>query len=107
MQPSEFTLSEIGQVRVVLTARNDGSETVSPFEFRPYDLQVDGEESMALSLAFGNGVMAPRWSSLPAGESATDERIGVAFVDAAGKHVISAHRGEEQLARVTVTVRAR
>lgn len=107
VKPSSFALSDLERVRIVLTAHNDGDETTQPLEFRPYDLQVDGEPSMALSMAFGNGLTGPKWSSLPAGESTTDERVGVAFVDAAGKHVISAHRGDEELARVTVTVRSR
>lgn len=105
VEPSAFKLSDLKRVRVVLTVRNDGTETIAPFEFRPSDLRVDGEQSFALSLAFGNGMMPPRWSSLPAGQSATDERVGVAFVDTAGEHVISAHRGDEELASVTVTVR--
>lgn len=106
VDPSTFAVSDLGQVRVSLTVRNDGADTVNPFEFRPNDLRVDGEPSMALSLAFGNGMMGPRWSSLPQGQSAADERVGVAFVDTAGEHVISAHRGDEELARVTVTVRS-
>lgn len=105
VQPSAFALPKLERVRVVLTAHNEGDKTTHPLEFRPHDMRVDGDPSMALSVAFGNGLTGPRWSSLPGGESATDARVGVAFVDTPGKHVISAHRGDEELARVTVTVR--
>lgn len=105
VEPATFALSDLGRVRILLTARNKSAETIAPFDFRPYDLRVDDESSMALSLAFGNGLVGPRWSSLPAGQSATDERVGVAFVEAAGTFSVSAHRGDEELARTTVTVR--
>lgn len=106
VDPSAFALSDLERVRVSLTVRNDGTDTLDPLRFRPHDLRVDGEQSMALSLAFGNGITGPRWSSLPQGQSATDERVGVVFVETAGEHVISAHRAGEELARVTITVRS-
>jgi hypothetical protein len=105
VEPSTFTFAEIDEVRLHIEVRNTGTATVKPLH--PWDFRVDGEPSMALSLAFGNGVRPQNWQALPPGESAVDERIGVAFVDATGEHVVSVHDGDLELARVVIHVEER
>lgn len=106
-KPSKFSLSELGDVRLTLEVRNAGSETADASLARPLEWEVDGEPSMVLSMAFSNGLMDGKWMSLGSGESTTDARVGVAFVDAPGEHVVTAHRDGKELVRVAVTVSAK
>jgi hypothetical protein len=51
---------------------------------------VDGAPSMGLDMAFGNGLRETRWSRLPPGEIAFDERdMEPAIFDTAGEHVVT------------------
>lgn len=48
---------------------------------------VNGQASMELDMAFGNGVRETRWSTLPPGESAFDEReMGLSLFPAPGNY---------------------
>ena len=67
--------------------------------------QVDGVESMALDMAFGNGGYASSERAVAPGASITASRRGVAFVDAPGSHVVTLMHLDHELARATVRVR--
>lgn len=90
-------------LRIVATNRGSG---VTDTERDALALNVNGEDSMAFALAFGNGVREQRWSALPAGQSVSEERRGLALFDQPGDYELLLHRGERVFARVRVRVTA-
>jgi hypothetical protein len=101
--PARAKLAGLDQVVVRYAVTNRG---VEPINARAYSLEwfVDGEPSMALGMAFGNGGFENKWLALPPGDTVDDAREGVAITDAPGEHVITlVHLGRE-LGRVTLKV---
>jgi archaellum component FlaG (FlaF/FlaG flagellin family) len=102
---ARITMAQRGRFRLWLLARNIGRRTV---DTQRDQLQwfINGEASMSLSMAFGNGVRDPRWSGLPAGTSVREARaMGETLFPRAGRYAITANQGGREVARLVVTVR--
>jgi len=70
-------------------ATNRGAEPVDFFESGFASFFVNGEPSMGLSLAFGNGLAPAEWSSLAPGATAAPERaVGESLFPAPGDYEI-------------------
>jgi len=103
VEPAKVRLGKLSTLKVRYRVTN---RSKAPLDARAYVLgwQVDGVDSMALDLAFGNGGYLKTWRALPAGDSIADERQGVAFVDAPGEHVITLHHLGREIARAALRV---
>jgi hypothetical protein len=101
--PPTFALAEQGRVSIWIQATNRGAETLDTE--RSDSFTLDGEDSMELNMAFGNGGREARWRALPTGDTIREQRIGLELFTSAGDHVIAlvGPDGRER-ARVTVTV---
>ncbi|MCB9562485.1 MAG: hypothetical protein H6709_01560 [Kofleriaceae bacterium] len=104
IEPATVSLADLDRVTVRYHVTNQGA---APLDAHAYALawQVDGVESMALDMAFGNGGYASSERAVAPGASITASRRGVAFVDAPGSHVVTLMHLDHELARATVRVR--
>lgn len=102
---ARITMAQRGRFRLWMLARNIGRRTL---DTQRDQLQwfVNGEASMSLSMAFGNGARDPRWSGLPAGTSVREAReMGESLFPRAGRYAITVNQGGREVARLVVTVR--
>lgn len=88
-------------LRVVATNRG---RAATDTERDALALNVNGEDSEAFALGFGNGARDARWSALPAGQSVSEERRGLSLFDEPGDYELMLHRGERVFARARVRV---
>lgn len=100
-EPQRTKLAKLDDLRLRITVTNEGDAVANPLA-TVLHFSVDGEPSISLSLAFGNGAHGKEWTALEPGKSAESSRIGVEFVDAPGDHVIVISDGTTELARTTV-----
>ena len=70
-----------------MEARNPGSGTPDASAHGLFCL--DGAESMALGLAFGNGARLPAWSALAPGQTVDDTREVTSFIHRPGRHTFA------------------
>ncbi|MEQ8997201.1 MAG: hypothetical protein RID53_11960 [Coleofasciculus sp. B1-GNL1-01] len=66
-EPLEFSISEIQNFKISLTATNQSDEVTNP-ELHLVKLFINGEQSMAWNLAISNGLREEKWFALPAGD---------------------------------------
>lgn len=87
--PARLTMAERATFRLRRTATNEG---IGPLDAMHSSAQftLNGEASMALDLAFGNGAREMRWTAVPPGESVFDEReMGESLFPAPGTYRIA------------------
>ena len=99
-----MALGKIASVTVRYSATNRSS---APIDAKAYNLEyfIDGESSMTLGMAFGNGGFDSIWMNLPPGKTVTDERVGMAdLVAAPGDHVFAIRHLDREVARATLRV---
>ncbi|MBK9032584.1 MAG: hypothetical protein IPL61_14940 [Myxococcales bacterium] len=102
--PATVALARTATVDVRIAATNHAPVALSPAR-DPLEFTIDGQPSMELAMAFGNGGRGGEWTLLPAGATARDRRVGMELVTTPGVHVLAiAHNGRE-LARATLRVR--
>ena len=87
--PAQLTMAERATFRLRRTVTNDANEPLDAMRSMA-SFTLNGADSMSLDLAFGNGARESRWSALPPGESAFDEReMGDSLFPAPGTYVIA------------------
>jgi hypothetical protein len=87
--PAQLTMAERAAFRLRRTVTNEASEPLDAMHAMA-SFTLNGEDSMSLDMAFGNGARESRWSELPPGESAFDEReMGESLFPAPGTYVIT------------------
>ena len=87
--PAQLTMAQRATFRLRRTVTNEASEPLDAMHAMA-SFTLNGEDSMSLDLAFGNGAREMRWSALPPGESAFDEReMGESLFPAPGTYVIA------------------
>ncbi len=101
VEPDPMRMDQRSECRVRLSVTNTGTEAAGPP--LPHGLTVNGQPSMVLTMAFGNGAMGPRWMSLPPGETVSTERAGCEhYFEAPGEYIIGFPQGGADL---TTTLR--
>ncbi len=110
---SPVAVADLVHFEIAIAATNTGGDTIDPQYMGCVEAsepclasgwKLDGAESMALNLTFGNGGREARWRALPPGDTVTDRRImGDSLELAPGDHTISFDHGEARV-EVTVTV---
>jgi hypothetical protein len=87
--PAQLTMAERATFRLRRTVTNEASEPRDAMRAMA-SFTFNGEASMSLDMAFGNGAREDRWAALPPGESAFDEReMGESLFPAPGTYVIA------------------
>lgn len=87
--PAQLTMAQRAAFRLRRTVTNEASEPLDAMHAMA-SFTLNGEDSMSLDMAFGNGARESRWSELPPGESAFDEReMGESLFPAPGTYVIT------------------
>lgn len=87
--PARLTMAERATFRLRRTATNEGSGPLDAMHSSA-TFTFNGEASMALDLAFGNGAREMRWTAVPPGESVFDEReMGESLFPAPGTYRIA------------------
>jgi len=100
--PAKVSRAKAARAVMRITVTNHSTRTVSPVRMG-YSFTVDGEDSMQLNLAFGNGGFAGLWAELPPGKTASDDRGGVELFEL-GTHEIVMSSWDRELARTKVTI---
>jgi hypothetical protein len=102
--PTQLTMAGLDKFMVGVEITNHGKVAVDP-QASTGELTVNGVRSMAWSLAIGNGVRAPSWSSLPPGQTiAMSWPLGDALFDKPGSyHLVLSLGGQQATADVRVT----
>lgn len=105
--PRKLTMSQRGTFKISLGATNNGTQTIDP-HLHEARLLVNGEESMAWSLAIGNGRRPPKWYALPPGQtvSMTWSSLGESLFAHSGVFTLTLLFHETQLAPVEIDVLA-
>lgn len=84
-----LSMAERADWRLRTEATNRGDAPVDFFESGFASFTVNGEPSMALSLAFGNGLAPAEWASLAPGATAAPERaLGESLFESPGDYEI-------------------
>lgn len=101
--PTQLTLAERDKFMVGLEITNRGKVAVDP-QAATGELTVNGERSMAWSLAIGNGAREPSWNSLPPGQTISMSwPLGDALFDKPGSyHLVLSLGGQQATADVRV-----
>jgi len=87
--PAHLTMAQRATFRLRRTATNEGSGPLDAMHSSA-QFTLNGEASMALDLAFGNGARESLWSALPPGRTVFDEReMGDSLFPAPGTYVIT------------------
>ncbi len=95
-------MAQRDQCRVRVEVVNEGPSPVDP-QLHLGKFTLNGEPSMKLSFAFGNGAMESRWTSLPPGQGASTERaLCATLLDKPGMYVLGFQHGDSNL---TIDVR--
>lgn len=85
-RPARLTMRDRGTFRLRRQVTNDGSVVADAMRASA-SFTVNGQASIELDMAFGNGGRASRWAALPPGESAFDEReMGMSLFSAPGNY---------------------
>lgn len=102
--PTQLTLAERDKFMVGVEVTNRGKIAVDP-QLSTGELTVNGERSMAWSLAIGNGTREPNWTSLPPGQTVgMSWPLGDALFDKPGAyHLVLSLGGQQATADVRVT----
>lgn len=100
-----LTMSQRASFRLTVAVTNRGRGTADPgrdvLRFR-----VNGQDSMALDMAFGNGLRSTEWSRLPPGRRVTDARdMGETIFPRPGEYTLELVAGEQVVATLRVRVR--
>lgn len=102
--PTQITMAGRDKFMVGIEVTNRGKVAVDP-QMATGELTVNGERSMAWSLAIGNGTREPKWSSLPPGETVgMSWPLGDALFEKPGSyHLVLSFGGQQATADVRVT----
>jgi hypothetical protein len=102
-----ITMAQRRRFRLWLVARNVGA-SVADTQRDALEWTVNGQPSMALSMAFGNGVRENRWSALAPRDTVREARdMGESLFERPGVYIIALRAAGREAARITVRVRAR
>lgn len=102
----ELSMSELSQLRISVSASNQGKRTIDP-GLDNADLLVNAVPSLPFKEAIGNGIREPVWNALPPGQTLTREwPLGEALFAAPGKYILVFRVGSVSAAPVTLTVRS-
>ncbi|EDM79906.1 hypothetical protein PPSIR1_22731 [Plesiocystis pacifica SIR-1] len=103
LEPAVVSMAQRDELSIRYRVTNDGDATL---DASAYGLQwkLDGEDSMVLGMAFGNGLRDGRWAALPPGASVDDRRVGLELADAPGEYTITLHHLDHEVARATLKV---
>jgi hypothetical protein len=85
---TSITMADRDTWELRIEATNVGTTPVDFIAVNQPTFRVDGEPSMALNMAFGNGGVPSTWAALPPGVTANPARVGVSVFDAPGDHTI-------------------
>lgn len=100
--PPKLTMAERASFRLRRQVTNTGDAPADATAAYA-SFTLNGERSMGLDLAFGNGGRESRWSALPPGEKASDDRAMGDLFEAPGDYTITMTTGD-QTSTVTVHV---
>lgn len=102
--PTQLTMAERDKFMVGVEVTNRGKVAVDP-QLSTGELTVNGERSMAWSLAIGNGAREPSWTSLPPGQTVgMSWPLGDALFDQPGSyHLVLTLGGQQSTADIHVT----
>lgn len=102
--PAQLTMAEQARFRLRRSVTNEGSEPRDAMRLMA-EFTLNGEASMELNMAFGNGARESLWAELPPGRTVFDEReMGESLFPAPGTYVI-AMTVDGETSRVEVVVR--
>ena len=97
IEPKSMKMAQRDACRIRITATNEGAAPASP-PLHEGEFTVNGQPSMGLSLAFGNGAREAGWSSLPPGQSVSTSRAACRLFDKPGRYTVGFEQGASKLA---------
>jgi len=103
VEPERLTMAHRADFFIHVEATNGGDETVDP-QMHAGTFEVNGETSMALELAFSNGIEPAAWSALRPGQTVRASRqMGESLFSSPGDYaIVFTHLGQTASAQVHV-----
>ncbi len=97
VEPTPMRMDQRGDCRIRISVTNEGEEAARP-NISNGQFFLDEQPSLGLGMAFSNGAMERRWTSLPPGETVSTERsMCESLFQTPGEYTIDYRRNDRTL----------